>query len=141
MADVAPSSSYQPAHSARRTHAFESRGELFRLLTDRCILTMSTHHTWPADVREHNLRLARLLKAHFDMSLKTYKLLKAGALSVATVALATYAIQNGAAPGLTAWIAFFVLLVLNGVEVSELAAVWLELQDLSGDDTEDATDE
>lgn len=95
---------------------------------------MSTQHVFPADIREHNLRLARILKARLDMSLKTYKLLKAGALSVATVALATYAIANGAAPGVTVWIAFFVLLILNGVEVSELAAVWLELQDVSSDD-------
>lgn len=103
---------------------------------------MSTKHDaaarhYPDSVRDHGRALDHWLQAHAHMDLRAYKALKVGFISVSIILLAFYAIANGASPGPTFWVTAASLVVLNGIELSEFAATYAELQTPDGDDPEE----
>lgn len=90
------------------------------------------------DVRTHNLLLDRWLRSHSSMNLKKWKAIKVSLLSLILVAYGVYSIQQGADPGPALWVVVTVIALLNGIELSELVAVWAELKysdDTASDDS------
>lgn len=62
------------------------------------------------------------------MDLKSYKILKNGALSLALLAFGVYLIGEGVEPTLVASTILPIIALLNGLELSELYAAWAEIK-------------
>lgn len=81
-------------------------------------------------IADHNLALLRYLEHRFGvtMSLKKYKLIKSGVVSLALTVFAWSAITQGADPTTIAGLALVTIALINGFELSEFFTVWLEVQ-------------
>ena len=109
------------------------------LRTTDALMSTEKYSRLPQDTIEANVRLHQRLSEH-NMSLKAYKSVKAGAVSIIIALLSWYAIQNGADPTATVIAAIAALLALNGVELSEWLAAKESLRQLDaqqgGDNSE-----
>jgi hypothetical protein len=91
----------------------------------------------PQAVRRWNIRLDACLRHHWDnVNLRKWKLARAGVVTVAVFAFATYAIAEGAEPTTTALFALVMVALLNGIDLAELLSVWAEVR-LNGNDEGD----
>lgn len=79
----------------------------------------------PAAVTAHTLQLDDfLMNTDISLDIKRWKVIKGAFVSAWVVGLAAYAIHSGAEPTATALLAIATIALLNGVEASELVAVW-----------------
>ncbi|MFW5978295.1 MAG: hypothetical protein ACOCP2_03575 [Halohasta sp.] len=91
---------------------------------------MSTNSTHELSIGDFNAELQSI--SH--MSVKRWKIAKALVATTMIIAFAGFAIEQGADPTTTAWLALATAALINGIEMSELVAVWSDISEKANDD-------
>lgn len=101
---------------------------------------MSTNHQLK-DINDQNALLDDYLRRFPGMNLKKYKIIKNGILSIMLVGFGTIAISQGADPTVVSGSIIALVAVLNGIEFSELFAVYSEMKQAQAEAQQQAKSE
>ena len=86
-----------------------------------------SHWYCPSDVTEQNLQLHCSLQKRFNMTFKKWKSIRIGLTTLGVFFLAVFSVENGADPGQVFWGSILLIALLNGIDVAEMLAVYLEV--------------
>lgn len=89
--------------------------------------TPQSHWYCPSDVTRQNLQLHCSLQKRVNMTFKKWKSIRIGLTTLGVFLLAVFSVENGADPGQVFWGSILLIALLNGIDVAEMLAVYLEV--------------